>query len=628
MLARGSMASYGLALLSVAVAIAVRISLDPLFGDRLPFSINYIAITLSAAYAGFWPAVAAAIVSIPAGMYFVLEPRGSFAVNQPVLEWGLGLYFIVSLVSILIVCGRQRAVERADQREELLRITLASIGDAVITTDAAGEVTSLNAVAEKLTGWRAHEAQGMPLSTIFDIVNEDTRQPVANPALRALEEGVIVGLANHTILIARDGHECPIDDSAAPIRDKAGRVLGSVLVFRDITERKRDEREIQQVAAALEESNRRKEEFLAILAHELRNPLAPQSNAVELLKKTVTDNAVAHQAIAMLERQQRLMVRLIDDLIDVSRISRNTLTLKREHIDLVETARLACDSCASQFERADVALHPELPATPLYVDADPARMAQVITNLLNNACKFTPPGGEVHLTVAAHDGQAEITVRDTGIGIAPESMSSIFEMFAQVEASAEWTERGLGIGLSLVAQLMALHGGSVSAHSDGLGAGSSFVVRLPLSATQRAAAEQRPVKDRSAAPRRVLIVDDNEDAADSLAMLLSLAGHEVRTAYDGHQALEVAGGFAPELILLDIGLPRMNGHEVCRALRASAAGRDMAIVAVTGWNQLHDRDLSSAAGFDAHLAKPIDYELLTRWMAVQPVGRSERLTAG
>jgi len=625
MLARGSIASHGLALFSIAIAIVVRVALDPLLGDRLPFSINYIAITLSAAYAGFWPAMLATLVSIPAGIYFVLEPRGSFAVAQPVLEWGLVLYFVVSVLSILIVCGRQRAVERADQREELLRITLASIGDAVITTDAHAAITSMNSVAEKLTGWPAQEARGLPLTRIFDIVNEDTREPVANPALRALEEGVIVGLANHTILIAKDGQECPIDDSAAPIRDKAGRILGSVLVFRDITERKRDEREIQQVAAALEESNRRKEEFLAILAHELRNPLAPQSNAVELLKRTVTDNAVARQAISLLERQLRLMVRLIDDLIDVSRISRNTLTLKREHVDLVETTRLACDACASQFERADVALRTALPAAPIYVDADPARMVQVITNLLNNACKFTSPGGEVNLTLVAKDDEVEIAVCDTGIGIAQESLDTIFGMFAQVESSAEWTERGLGIGLSLVAQLMALHGGSVSAHSDGLGTGSRFTVRLPLAAAQRAVAEGPSTERLEVATRRVLIVDDNEDAADSLAMLLSLAGHEVRTAYDGHQAMEVASAFTPQLILLDIGLPRMNGHEVCRALRAAGTGRDVAIVAVTGWNQAHDRDLSSAAGFDAHLAKPIDYETLTRWMATQRVECAEKI---
>lgn len=402
---------------------------------------------------------------------------------------------------------------------------------------------------------------------------------------------------------------------AAPIRSRAGEIQGSVLVFRDITERKRDELAMQAAAAALEESNRRKEEFLAILAHELRNPLAPQSNALELLKRTIDGNPVAHQAVDLLERQVRLMVRLIDDLIDISRISRNTLRLKVERMDIVESVRLTCEACRSQFERADVALDVDLPSKPLYVDADPARMVQVVTNLLNNACKFTPPGGHVSLDLGMAGGLVEITVEDSGVGIAAESLASIFEMFAQVESSAEWTERGLGIGLSLVAQLMQLHGGSVTAHSEGLGKGSTFVVRLPAAADQAAPAEATAPPDVTVAPRRVLIVDDNEDAADSLAMLLSLSGHDVRTAYDGHQALEVAAAFAPNLILLDIGLPRMSGHEVCRTLRATLAGRDVVVVAVTGWNQEHDRQLSAAAGFDAHLAKPIDFDTLTRWMA-------------
>ncbi len=922
------------------------------------------------------------------------------------------------------------AADRLDDQREWFRVALSSIGDAVITTDAGGTVTWLNPVAETLTGWAQADATGRPLDAVFHIVNERTRLPVENPALRALRDGAVVGLANHTILVARDGAERAIDDSAAPIRDAANRVIGAVLVFRDITERLAGERKLvesaalkaailetaldciitmdhagkvvdfnpaaertfghrraaaigrdlgdlivppamrplhhkgmahylatgegpvlnkrlelsalhadgtefpveltvtripgagpplftaylrditeraraaaelaermnllalsadvgaalvqgetvrdtlQRCAAAivdrldgafariwthdaaagvlelqasaglythtdgphgrvpvgqfkigliarertphltnavvgdprvpeqawaaregmvsfagyplivgdrlvgvmamfarhalsahtldamaavanevavgiermaaqaevarllereraradrlrelagasltlnsattpasivgvvqaearritgarhadvallpnhsalagglaapligrggqpfgellvadkaeggfteedgavltqlahmtavaldnarlyqeLRETDRRKDEFLATLAHELRNPLAPIRNALQILKLAGANPAAAADSRAMIERQVGQMVRLIDDLMDLSRINQGKIQLKKERIDLATVLTSAVETSRPLIEAAGHRLTVTLPPEPIIVFADLTRLAQVFLNLLNNAAKYTERGGDIRLT-ADRDGEGvAVTVKDSGVGIPAEMLPRIFEMFTQVERSLEKSQGGLGIGLTLVRRLTDMHGGTVEARSDGPGKGSEFTVRLPVSSDARSASATSGFAGESPGarrPRRILAVDDNRDSADSLAAMLRLLGNDVRTAYDGMEAVSAAAAFRPELVLLDIGLPRLNGYDAARRMREQSGGERIVLVALTGWGQESDRERSKAAGFDHHLVKPVDPAALEKVLSeLRPV---------
>ena len=364
---------------------------------------------------------------------------------------------------------RDRSTRAITEQRELLQTTLASIGDGVITTDDKGHVTFMNPVAEELTGWKSAEARDLALTRVFRIVNEDTRQETPNPALRALAEGVIVGLANHTILIARDGSERPIDDSAAPIRVNDV-VIGCVLVFRDFTERAR-------IEAELEEADRRKDEFLATLAHELRNPLAPISNALHLLERADPSHPAHQRARETMRRQTAQLVRLVDDLLDAGRIRNGKLVLAKQRLQLRDALEQGLETVMPAIEAARHHLSVGIPDKPIELEADPARLAQVFSNLVGNAAKFTPSGGHIDVTASREDGMAVVRIKDDGMGIDPRNLDHIFGLFSQVERTVE--RGGLGIGLSLVRQLVTLHGGTVEAHSAGAGRGSEFVVRLP-----------------------------------------------------------------------------------------------------------------------------------------------------
>ena len=339
--------------------------------------------------------------------------------------------------------ARQRAEEALARQSELLRITLASIGDAVISTDAEGRVTFLNGVAETLTGWTHADALGRPLPDVFRIINEATRLPVESPALRALREGTIVGLANHTILIAADGTERPIDDSAAPMRDATGSILGTVLVFRDVTDRRRVEDELR-------EADRRKDEFLALLAHELRNPLAPLRNGLEVMRLAAGDAIAVAQSREMMVRQVGHMVRLIDDLLDISRINRSKMELRRSRVSLADVINSAVETARPLIDAGGHKLEISLPPEPVVLDADLTRLAQVFGNLLSNSSRYTERGGQIWLAGQHRGDVVSVTVRDTGIGIPAESLPRIFDMFSQVDRSIERSTGGLGIGLALV----------------------------------------------------------------------------------------------------------------------------------------------------------------------------------
>ncbi|HEX5761190.1 MAG TPA: PAS domain S-box protein [Thermoanaerobaculia bacterium] len=758
-----------------------------------------------------------------------------------------------------ILLARQQAERELAAERERLRITLASIGDAVISTDAEGRVTYLNGVAEALTGWTQAEAAGRPLGVVFHIVDEHTREPAEDPALRSLREGAVVGLANQTLLIARDGTERPIDDSAAPMLDGSGAPVGVVLVFRDATERRRadeaqarlaaivassqdaivsktldgvirtwnagaerlfgytaeeavgrpitliipperldeeveilarlargeriehyetvrvakddrrldisltasplrdaegrivgaskvardvterrraeealqaserrfrtltahapagifladpdgnclfvnerwcemaglspeeaqgrgwaralhpddkeavlrewsaaaaagrpfaaefrfrtprgkvtwlqgnavglgdgagrvreyigtltDVTERREAVEALREADRRKDEFLALLAHELRNPLAPLRNGLQVMRLAAGDARAVAKSQDMMDRQLSHMVRLIDDLLDVSRISRNKMELRRSRVLLADVVSSAVETARPALEAAGHELTVSLPPEPVHLDADLTRLAQVFGNLLHNSAKYTEPGGHVRLAATREGDQVRVTVQDDGIGIPASALPNLFDMFSQVDRSTERSTGGLGIGLALVKGLVEMHGGTVEAASPGEGEGSTFTVKLPALKDRAETAPETPAErwpDSSGGTRRILVVDDNRDSAASMAMMLRLRGNEVRTAHDGIEAVELAEGFRPQVVLMDIGMPRLSGYEATRRIREQPWGRDMAIIALTGWGQEVDRARSKQAGCDGHLVKPVNLPDLEKVLA-------------
>jgi PAS domain S-box-containing protein len=622
-----------------------------------------------------------------------------------------------------ILVARRRAEEELRQQSEWLRTTLASIGDAVITTDADGRVTFMNAVAEALTGWSQADALGRFLPDVFQIVHEGTRDPVENPALRALETGAIVRLANHTILVARNGRERPIDDSAAPIRDASGAAVGVVLVFRDVSERKSSELVRAHLAAIIEssedaiisktlqgsvrswntgaerlfgylaheavgrpitflipperldeeqeilariargdriehfetvrltkdgrrvdisltvspirdksgeivgaskiarditarkrteeallEADRQKDQFIALLAHELRNPLAPLRTALQVMRLAEGDPRRVARAREVMERQLGHMVRLIDDLLDISRIGQNKLELRRARVLLADVVDNAVETARPVIDAAGHHLTISLPAAPVYLDADLTRLSQVLSNLLTNSAKYTDRGGSILLAAEQRNEQVTVSVRDTGIGIPADALHHVFDMFSQVELGLERAKGGLGIGLALVKGLVEMHGGTVTAASDGPGTGSTFTVTLPLlPARPRPSDAAPPSRPPAVGPRRrILVVDDNRDAADSMASMLDLMGHDVRTAYNGRDAVTTAESFRPALIFMDIGMPDLNGYDATERIRAQAQGESIRVIALTGWGQENDRARSRDAGCDGHLVKPVD----------------------
>ncbi len=508
---------------------------------------------------------------------------------------------LMMLVVLLYVARRSFDQIRASQQR--LAITLRSIGDAVVTTDAIGRVEMLNPVAERLTGWATHEAAGKPMHDVFRIINEHTRAEVENPVEKVLRDGTIVGLANHTLLIARDGVETPIEDAAAPIVDSHGHLHGVVLVFRDASAARAAER-------SLLEADRRKNEFLAVLAHELRNPLAPIRHAALIARSGHATPAQIAWGNDVIERQVGHMARLLDDLLDISRITRGTLEIRRTTVALAKIVEDAVEMARPLFDARRHTLEVELPAEPLWLDADPLRIAQVLGNLLTNAAKFTDVGGRITLTAAREGSDVALSVTDSGIGLAPETLQNIFQMFVQAAPPLERTESGLGIGLALAKALVDLHGGQITAESDGVGHGTTIRVRLPLAAAQgdeSAAAPLTAARDEPAEnPGLVLIADDNRDAADSFAALLRLAGHRVVTVNDGAAAIAEIERSRPRVALLDIGMPGKTGYDVAAHVRAQPWGAEIALVATTGWGQATDRAHALAVGFDEHWVKPVD----------------------
>ena len=414
-----------------------------------------------------------------------------------------------------------------------------------------------------------------------------------------------------TVRVTKDGRRIDISLTVSPIRDSSGTVIGASKVARDITERK-------QAELALRDVDRRKDEFLAILAHELRNPLAPIRNSLHILRLTSQHDPVGERVGDMMDRQVSHMVRLVDDLLEVSRITRGKIALRKERVDLAAVVKNSVETSRPLIEAVEHHLMLAFPPEPLIVDGDPVRLAQVFANLLNNSAKYTDAGGEIRITAHSEDGWAVVSVRDTGAGIPREMLPSVFELFTQIDRHADRAQGGLGIGLTLVKSLVEMHGGTVQANSAGLGKGSEFVVRLPL-------VPDRHTADFSAAPeisssllkpRRVLVVDDNRDAAESMGILLKLLGADVHVAYGGAEALEALPAYRPDVVILDIGMPGMDGYEVARRIRQQPEFQKVTLIALTGWGQDEDRRRSHTAGFDYHLIKPADIDALQALLAL------------
>ncbi len=519
---------------------------------------------------------------------------------------------VVRLLSVSRDITKRRQVEQAlNESEERLRAATAAVSDLIWTNNADGLMEGEQRGWGDFTGQSREEYEGYGWS---NAVHPDDARPTVEAWAQAVAERRTF-VFEHRVR-RRDGQWRFCSVRAVPLLNADSAIREWVGVHADITERKRDEEKLRQLAAELSEANLRKDAFLATLAHELRNPLAPIRTGLQLMKLAGGQEAAQERARAMVERQVTQMVRLVDDLMDVSRISLGTLELRKERVPLATVLNSAVETSLPLIEQMGQQLTVTLPGQPLVVDADLTRLAQVFLNLLNNAAKYGDRDGHIHLGVERQGDDAVVTVRDSGIGIAADQMPRIFEMFTQLDESLEKSQGGLGIGLSLVKRLVEMHGGRVEAKSEGPGKGSEFVVRLPVATAATTPQESGDEAEQaSGTPQRVLVVDDNRDGADSLAEMLRINGNDTRTAYDGQEGVDVAEAFRPDVVLLDIGLPKLNGYEACRRIREQSWGKGVVLIAVTGWGQDEDRRRSHDAGFDLHLVKPVDPQLLMKTFA-------------
>jgi PAS domain S-box-containing protein len=840
--------------------------LDPWLGDALPY-VTYFAAIVAAAWLGrLGPSLLAVALSCIAAAWFFIPPRFSLEISfDNAGQWvGLISFLVVGAIVAALSESLHRARQLAVAGGEWLHVALNSIGDAVIATDAHGFVQLMNPVAEELTGWTAAEARGQRLQDIFRIMNERTRQPLEDPCRKVLATGRTVGLANHTVLISRQGNERPIDDSAAPITNEVGEILGVVLVFRDatearraqetaerlaaiveysddaiigkdlqgtiiswnaaaerlygytaqeavgqpislivpperqaelkammerlvrgervehletlrlkrdgtridvsltvspiknaygevigaskiaqdigqrkraeealrtsearkaaffrtaldciismdhegrvlefntaaertfgyreadvlgkelasliippamreqhkrglahylatgegpvldrrlemigmrsdgtelpveltvtrivvngppvftahlrdITDRKELENKLRQYIADLSEADRRKDEFLAMLAHELRNPLAAIDYSMQLLSSSPNQLLFATE---ITQRQVRQLTRLIDDLLDVSRITTNKIQLRKEPVDAGVLVSRAVGSARPAIEERNHRLSVDIANQEMPLYADPTRIEQVIVNLLTNAAKYTPEGGDIRVKAYPENEHVVIKVRDSGVGIPREMLSRVFELFMQVEPTLDRARGGLGIGLTVVRHLTEMHGGTVSAASEGLGKGSEFSIHLPLSSICQSAAT--PTADPAfRSGLRILVVEDNVDTARTLSLLLQGLGCTTQEVHEGPPVVDAAKSFQPDVILLDIGLPGLDGYQVAQLIRQTPELSHVRLVAITGYGQQQDRERSRDAGFDDHLVKPVQFDSLVKILAAK-----------
>ncbi len=499
---------------------------------------------------------------------------------------------------------RRLQEEALRQSEERFRLLVEGVQDyAIYMLDPQGTVTSWNAGAERIKGYRRDEIIGKNFSRFY--TEEDIAE---NKPWEELATAKRVGrVEQEGWRVTKTGGRFWARVVVTPLYDSQGGLRGFAKVTQDLT--------TQRHVRDLELSARHVNEFIAVLAHELRNPLAPIRNAVQLMAQVPPGSPMSETMRATIDRQSAHLARIVDDMVDISRITRGVLDIERVPTDIGAVVRRAVETSAPGIENARHTLDVDLPPEPVLVDGDANRLNQLLTNLLNNAARYTAEGGKISVSARVEAGRAVIRVRDSGVGIAPDMMGRIFDMFVQGKAPLKRIGGGLGIGLALARRIAELHDGSLEAYSEGEDAGSEFVVQLPLS-DQRAAPADAQVQGARAVetpgPRRVLVVDDNVDAASTLELLLRSLGHETRVVHDGHVALQAAAEFRPDVVLLDIGLPGLDGYEVAKRLRTLKEERPFRIVAVTGWGQEMDRQRSREAGFDLHLLKPVDMKQLVK----------------
>jgi PAS domain S-box-containing protein len=507
--------------------------------------------------------------------------------------------------------------DRARREAEIVRLIIHNTKDyAIFMLDPQGRVTTWNMGAERLKGYRADEIIGQHFSRFYPQEDIDRGWPEHELAV-AVETG---RFEDEGWRLRKDGSRLWANVVITTLRSESGEVLGFSKITRDLTERKVAEENARRLTAEqaareqLKLAEQRKDEFLAMLGHELRNPLAPLRSALQLMKMQGATSEMISQARDTCERQVQHMVRLVDDLLDVSRVMRGRIEIRRETVELADMIRHGAEIAQPMIDSHGQKLLLSLPDKPLYLNADPARLAQVISNLLHNAAKFSPHAGRIWLSLAEQGTQAVIKIKDEGAGIRADLLPHIFDLFVQGDSALERSQGGLGIGLTVVRRLIEMHGGEVKVASEGMGLGAEFTITLPgLRQPQQPA--PKASKPALATPRRVLIVDDNVDSADMLALLLKNSGHEIRLAHSGPAALAAAQEFLPELVLLDIGLPGMSGYDVARALRQQKQFDGTVLAALTGYGQEGDRTLSLEAGFDLHYVKPLSPKTLQALLA-------------
>ena len=548
----------------------------------------------------------------------------------------IGSGFVSALLLLgmaTLVTSRVRAQERvarqiAEDREHL-KVTLSSIGDGVIATDVHGCVALMNGVACTLTGWTEAEAIGRPVHEVFAIVSEETRRPVENPVTKVLREGKTQGLANHTVLIARDGSERPIDDSGAPIRGVDGSLRGTVLVFRDVADRRAHEQALldserryraaaereQAARAQAEEANRLKDEFLAMLSHELRTPLNAVLGWTQILQTGALGEATEARALASIRRNAEAQQRLVEDLLDVSRIVTGKFPLDRRPFDIGSAVTAAVDAVRPETDAKHVTLAADVEG-PFVVNADPYRVQQVALNLLTNAVKFTPAGGRIDVVLQSAPGGVRLLVRDTGQGIALDLLPHMFDRFRQGDGSSTRAHGGLGLGLAIVKHIVGAHDGTIAARSDGVDRGATFDVYLPAAdvstnLTVGGLSDVAPGDGRLTGIV-ALVVDDEADSRELLDFALKQAGADVLVAATSQQALELLATHRPSVILTDVQMPDMDGFELISAIRDRFRDQAPPAIAITARAHTDDTRRAARAGFAAHITKPVNLDRLTQ----------------
>jgi PAS domain S-box-containing protein len=496
----------------------------------------------------------------------------------------------------------RRAEEAAQISSRQWQITFDAISDGVILLDRDGRAMQTNSAMEVILGRPWDEVSGQPIHDILPISSVAEDSPFARMLESGVREAVDLTLGDRCLRVTID-----------PIRDGDGVIKGGLCISSDITDRRRLEEALRRRAEELAVADRRKDEFLAMLAHELRNPLAPIANALEAIRLDRSDVAETQEALDIATRQVAHMARLLDDLLDVSRFTRGDVQLRKTVVELSAILNQAAETSRPLIEAGRHHLSVSLPDTPVWLEGDPTRLAQVVANLLNNSAKYTDQGGRIELSAYRTGDEAIVRVRDNGIGLGPEMLPRVFDLFAQDDRSLDRSQGGLGIGLTLVRSLILHHGGEITVDSPGPGLGSEFIVRLPVLQADGVSVpdEEPPVSTESPGrTRRVLVVDDSQDSARSLARVLKIWGHDVQIAHDGPQALQASRAGSFHVILLDIGLPGMDGYQVAEQLRRQLGPGGPALIALTGYGQKGDLARSRGVGFDDHLVKPVDLDRL------------------